>query len=216
MRVSRFVVVVAVGALLAACSSGAEADSGRSTPAPSRTTGSSAPASPHNSLGGIGSTPAVMAAVHGTAQPATGPCSVPGACYGPPVTNSQNGPTYAFASVALIGGLVGGYVQNFPNGSSVYVAMKAVLAALPPDSHTSRLTTISGATASCAFINITSPTIAALFPNQSPEASAGEFTNTMVGVELSGTNANGYMTYDWTNVQVARVTLGADTASMAC
>jgi len=221
MRVSRVVVVVvAVGLMATACSKAGSGSSGASLHSAAAalqqpTNGTAAPAT-KNPLGGVGSTLADMAYIRGRAQPATGPCAAPDTCFGGPVTNTQAGATYGFTGVTTVNDLVSGYDQNFPTGTTIAAALGAVVSALPGDSHASAVTPIYGATLSCAFVNVSSPTIAALFPSQSAQAVGGGLSNTVVGVEFSGTNATGFQMYDPANVQVAKVSLGADSSSMAC
>ena len=217
MRVSRIAAVVVCGVCLAACSSGAGSGSrsdvtGVSPLASPASTGSAAP----TTRGGIGSTPSTMASVHGAITGASGACAVVGSCFGPPVTNTQSGATYAFTGVVAAGGLVSSYRQNFPDGTTELEAMAQVLRYLPADAHAGAVVAIDGATASCAIVNISSPTLSDLFPDESDADPMAGYTGTAVGVELSGTDANGFTVYEPSDVQSAKLTLGGDTSSMAC
>ena len=101
--------------------------------------------------------------------------------------------------------------DNLPEPKPFQARMKRVV-----DNHREGLILFAPLVLIAAAAHITSPTIAALFPDQAPASSVAGFSNTMVGVELSGTDAAGYVMYDPNDVQVAKVTLGADSSSMAC
>jgi hypothetical protein len=219
MRVSGAVVVVVSGLMLAACSaggSGSGASVGSAAAGLQHPVTASTGPTKKNGVGGIGSSLGDMAYIHGRPQRPTGPCAAPNACFGAPVVNTEDGTTYAFTGVTTFDGLVSGYRQNFVDGTSAVAAVGAVLGFLPADAHASVVTPIYGATTSCAFVNVSSPTVAALFPSQSQQATDGGLSNTVVGVELSGSTSTGFQTYDPADVQVAHVTLGADSSSMPC
>jgi len=218
MRASRIAAIVAPCLLLAACGS---IGNGASSPAAVRTAPSlgaatSAGSAVPNPNGGIGSTIDVMAQAHGHAVTPTGPCSTANACFGSSVANTESGTTVAFTNVVQVNDLVGGYHQNFPTGTSWAKAVSQVLHNLPPDARVSALTTISGTMTSCAYFNVSSPTLAGLFPSGAPNDPFGSTSGATVGVELSTTSAQGFTFYEPGNVQQAQLKLGGDDSSMAC
>ena len=219
MRTSRITVLVLPCLLLAACSSGAKGASapasGLATAAAIQAPSTSAPAAP-SAAGGIGSTTDTMIRIHGSAQSSTGPCALPDACFGATIANTESGATAAITDVSLVNGLVGGYQLNLPTGTSADRAVTMVLGTLPPDARASTVTTISGTTASCAYFNVSSPRLAAIFPNNAPSDPFSTNLQATVGVELTTTDGQGFSHYDPLNVQDAHLKLGADASSMAC
>ena len=213
MRPSRIAMFVAPCLLLAACGSGGSAPASVTyVPSLGASTAQSASPSP---AGGIGSTFAVMSSVHGPATSPTGPCAAADACFGADVVNTESGATPAFTSVIPIKGLVGDYQQNFATGTTAASAIRQVMQFLPSDAHATALTPITGAMTSCAFFNVSSPTLAALFPD-SVSGQFGSTAGAALGVELSTTNGQGFTLFQSTNVQRAHLTLGGDDSSMAC
>lgn len=204
--------------LLAACGS---AGGGSSTPAavraaPSLQGPANAKPAPPSPVGGIGSTVDDMRHIHGQAGTAGGPCSTPNACFGSNVTNTESGTTFSITDVSWVNDLVGGYQQNFFTGMSASKAMYAIMQYLPADAQASTLTPIPGAMASCAYFNVSSPTLAALFPDNGANDPFGSPSGATVGVELSTTTSQGFTLYEPANVQDARLKLGANDSSMAC
>ena len=215
MRPSRIAMFVAPCLLLAACGRGGSAPAAVTyVPSLGASTATSNSGTP-SPAGGIGSTLAVMSSVHGPATSPSGPCATADACFGPAVVNTESGTTPAFTSVLQVKGLAGDYQQNFATGTTAASAIRQVMQFLPTDAHATALTPITGAMTSCAFFNVTSPTLAALFPD-SVAGPFGSAPGAALGVELSTINGQGFTLYEPTNVQRAHLTLGGDDSSMAC
>jgi hypothetical protein len=132
------------------------------------------------------------------------------------VAGSAGVSTPTFTGVIAVNDLVGGYEQHVPPGSTAAQAVAQVLRFLPSDARASPITTISGAMASCAYVNVSSPTLAALFPEDQPAGQFASSPGAVLGVELSTTTAQGFTVYEPGNVGQADVKLGADDSTMAC
>lgn len=218
MRVSPIAAVAGLGLLLAACgSTGANSTQPAAVRAAEAIGGpSGVVAAGPNPHGGVGSTPGIMAAVHGQQITVGGPCGTPDACFGPAVTTTGAGATFTFTGVEVVNGLIGGYDQNFPAGTTTAAAMAAVLRNLPSDARATALTPIAGITSSCAFANVSSGQLARLFPSSSAGDPLGSGVTTTLGIELTTVSPQGFTLYQPGNVELARLKLGGDSPSMAC
>ena len=218
MRPSRFAAIVGPCLLLAACGSAGGGASSRAaaTYDPSVGVNASSSSGSPSSVGGIGSTVSDMASLHGRAVTSTGPCATPDFCFGANVINTESGTTPVFTAVMQVEGLVGDYQQNFATGTTASAAKAQVMRFLPADARATALTPISGSMTSCAYFNVTSPTLAALFPSDVANGPFGSSAGATLGVELSTINGQGFTLFESGNIQRAHLTLGGDDGSMAC
>ena len=218
MRPSQFAAILGPCLLLAACSSAGSGGSSQPAATYDPTVGvnASSNSGAPSPFGGIGSTVSAMASFHGRVLTPTGPCATPDVCFGANVINTESGTTPEFTAVVQAEGLVGGYQQNFTTGTTASAAKAQVMQFLPADARATALTTISGAMTSCAYFNVTSPTLAALFPSDESNGPFGFSAGPTLGVELSTINGQGFTLFESGNVQRAHVTLGGDESSMAC
>ncbi len=218
MRPNQFAAIVGPCLLLAACGSvgGGASSQPPATYEPSVGVNASSSSASPSPVGGIGSTVSAMASLHGRALTATGPCATPDSCFGADVINTESGTTPVFTAVVQVEGLVGAYQQNFATGTTASAAKAQVMQFLPADASATALTPISGAMTSCAYFNVTSPKLAALFPSDVSNGPFGSPAGPTVGVELSTTNGQGFTLFETGNVQRAHLTLGGDDSSMAC
>lgn len=161
-------------------------------------------------LTGIGTTVAHMKAIHGRDEISGGACSAGPVCFGAPVKNAEDD-GYQFTAALESDGIITGYTQAFPTGTSTATAQSEVLQWLPSDATAGPLTVVT-TNGSCAMYDITSPTLAKVF---SAYPSIGDPSG-VLGVELSYTDANGNSTYDPNNVESASISISPSDPSGGC
>ena len=198
---------VTVGLLaivLAGCGSSrvsASATTGTVLNPPSHSAGMMPPPLPvSRRLNGIGATIARMIAVHGEDRGSGGPCSIAPLCFGAPIRQAV-GQTFQFIAVIETGGVIDGYIQEFPAGTSLAVAQSQIMKWLPPDATTSGPVALSD-DGSCGVYNISSPTLAKVFAT----IPAIDDPSGVLGVELSYSSPTVRSTYDPNNIQTASIT----------
>jgi hypothetical protein len=128
-----------------------------------------------------------------------------------PVCDSTSGETYQFTiTLPIEGGVISGYDENFPNGTTIAEARNAVQQTLPADAKLGPVV-IDHNGGSCAMINVSSPTLQAEL--NTPKI--GDTTGT-VGIEFDRIDANFNTVYSPTNVQTATVTISPEDPTAAC
>jgi hypothetical protein len=207
----------ALAVLLAAC--GSSSSTTTTTQAPTSTTQKaaatgSAPATGAQTLAakltGIGTTVVHMKALHGRDEIAGGLCSSGPVCFGSPVKNEEDD-KYQFTAALVSDGIVTGYTQAFPTGTSTATAQSEIMRWMPSDATAGPLTVVN-TNGSCAMYDITSPTLATIF---AAHPSIGDSSG-VLGVELSYTDANGNITYDPNNVESASISVSPSDPSGGC
>jgi hypothetical protein len=198
----RLILCLAV-VLLGACSGGGRASSraGQTEVTTSAPAVSTSMAPVDGTRGGLGATLDQMTAILGLRRTGPPSCVAAPSCFGPPVHNDVLGDSFEFTAVRITNGIVNGYGQSFPPGTSATSAEAEIMKWLPADAHTTPLTVLHNG-GSCAYFNITSATLGRAFADPIIGDPQGQ-----VGVMLSNTTADLSVVFDPANVQYALLDL---------
>jgi hypothetical protein len=120
-------------------------------------------------------------------------------CFGAPVRNTDSGRTYQFAPVDFTAGIVDGYQENFPKGTSLATVEAALSRMLPKDVGAFAVV-VDNNGGSCGLINLTSPTLGKELGNPKFGDPQG-----VIGIELQYIDANLDSVYSPSNVQTVSV-----------
>lgn len=165
-----------------------------------------------NTVGGIGSTVAVMRKVHGADRGPGQFCTVADVCFGGAIRNAEDGSTYQFSAVDVTGGVVDGYTQAFTTGSDLSIAQEEILRWLPSDARAGPVAVQHSATGSCAIYDIFSPTLAKVLGTPKIGDSAG-----VLGVVLTSPSADLTVSkYDPSDVESAGIGVGPEDPTTGC
>ena len=190
---TRAAIVGVIGLLvLAGCGGAAPSSSSPATIGTSSApaTAASTPTELPASFGYLGATVAQFKAAHGADSGPGIICTAVNSCFGPGLVNAETGPapTYEFITVSVTGGIVDGYLMEFPNGTPILAPKAYVLEWLPRDTVTT-LYKIARINGSCVLWNVRSRTLARVLGAPAIGDPQGD-----LGIVL------GYVTSDLTNL----------------
>jgi hypothetical protein len=108
-------------------------------------------------------------------------------------------------------GRVDGYTQNFPNGTPLATAKRAVLALMPSDTQTVAYFIGKGTSGQCGLWNLRSKMLGGWLSSPKVGDSQGD-----IGVSLNTVKADGSSTYDPSNINEAIVDIVPSNRSTPC
>ena len=198
----------ALAVVAAACTSNPKTTSGTLVGNVS-TTSSSAQASASSALTGMGANVAEMTAAHGADWKRGGACTAVNACFGPQIF-SEGQKTWQFGDVLVSDGLVTGYTQSFPAGTSLATAETEIMQWMPKDSMLGQLS-VDHNGGSCAMLDVTSPTLGKVFSDPKIGDPQGE-----VGVVMDTITANIETVYNPSDIEEAVLSVAPVDPSTSC
>jgi hypothetical protein len=122
----------------------------------------------------------------------------------------DSGRTYKFTDVSVTSGVISGYTESFPKGTTLAEVEKAIQRTLPPDAPLGPVAigTVGG---SCGLINVSSPTLV----KELDTPKIGDTTGT-VGIELQHITSNLNSVYSASNIQTATLSIVALNPTEGC